>query len=60
LLLLTGLLGGFTTFSAFGLETVHLLRRGDVWTAALYAAGSVIICVAAVWAGLKSVEALTR
>jgi CrcB protein len=60
LLLLTGLLGGFTTFSAFGLETVHLLRRGDVWTAALYAAGSVIICVAAVWVGLKSVEALTR
>jgi CrcB protein len=60
LLLLTGLLGGFTTFSAFGLETVHLLRRGDVWTAALYAAGSVIICVAAVWIGLKSVEALTR
>ena len=60
LLLLTGLLGGFTTFSAFGLETVHLLRRGDVWTAALYAVGSVIICVAAVWVGLKSVEALTR
>ena len=60
LLLLTGLLGGFTTFSAFGLETVHLLRRGEIWTATLYAAGSVIICVAAVWVGLKAMEALTR
>ena len=60
LLLLTGLLGGFTTFSAFGLETVHLLRRGDVWTSVLYAAGSVVLCVAAVWVGTKSVEWLTR
>ncbi len=60
LLLLTGLLGGFTTFSAFGLETVYLLRRGEIWTAALYAAGSVSVCVAAVWAGLKSAEWLAR
>ena len=60
LLLLTGLLGGFTTFSAFGLETVYLLRRGEIWTAALYAAGSVSVCVAAVWAGMKSVEWLAR
>ena len=30
LLLFTGLLGGFTTFSAFGLETMYLLRRGDL------------------------------
>ena len=60
LLLLTGLLGGFTTFSAFGLETVYLLRRGEIWTALIYAAGSVMICVATVWVGLKAVEALTR
>lgn len=60
LLLLTGLLGGFTTFSAFGLETVCLLRRGEIWTAGLYAAGSVIVCVAAVWVGLKAVEWLAR
>jgi CrcB protein len=60
LLLLTGLLGGFTTFSAFGLETVYLLRRGEIWTAGLYAAVSVIICVAAVWAGLKAIEWLAR
>ena len=34
--LFTGLLGGFTTFSAFGLETMFLLRRGEPWVAATY------------------------
>ena len=47
LLLFTGLLGGFTTFSAFGLETVHLLRRGHAGTAALYVALSVLAGLAA-------------
>jgi CrcB protein len=60
LLLLTGLLGGFTTFSAFGLETVHLLRRGEPWIALAYALSSVIVCVAAVWLGMKAVELLPR
>ncbi len=36
LFLLTGLLGGFTTFSAFGVESMHLLRRGDYAVAAAY------------------------
>ena len=36
LFLFTGLLGGFTTFSAFGVETVHLLRRAEYVTAAAY------------------------
>ena len=60
LLLLTGLLGGFTTFSAFGLETVHLLRRGEPWIAVVYATASVVVCVAAVWIGLRLVELLPR
>ena len=60
LLLLTGLLGGFTTFSAFGLETVHLLRRGEPTIALTYALGSVLICTLAVWLGLKSIEFLPR
>jgi len=60
LLLLTGLLGGFTTFSAFGLETVYLLRRGELWIAAAYALASVIMCVMALWFGLKAVEILPR
>ena len=58
LLLLTGLLGGFTTFSAFGLETVHLLRRGEPWIAAAYALASVLACIFAVWLGMKGVEIL--
>lgn len=51
LLLMTGLLGGFTTFSAFGLETLQLLRRGEWLVAGGYVAGSVVLGVAAVWLG---------
>ena len=58
LLLLTGLLGGFTTFSAFGLETVHLLRRGEMWIAGAYVLASVLACIFAVWLGMKGVEML--
>ena len=60
LFLFTGLLGGFTTFSAFGLETVHLIRRGDLSTAAMYAGGSVLLGIAAVWLGLKLVSMFPR
>lgn len=60
LLLLTGLLGGFTTFSAFGLETVFLLRRGEPWIAAAYVLASVLACIFAVWLGMKGVEILSR
>jgi CrcB protein len=42
LLLFTGVAGGFTTFSAFGLETILLLRRGDVAMASLYVSLSLI------------------
>lgn len=55
LFLFTGLLGGFTTFSAFGLETMELLRRGDFVTAALYVGASVVVGLAAVWVGLRLV-----
>ena len=52
LFLFTGILGGFTTFSAFGLETVHLLKRGEVGVAAAYAALSVAVGVAALALGM--------
>ena len=54
LFLMTGVLGGFTTFSAFGLETMSLIKRGDVGIAALYACLSVALGVAAVWAGFRA------
>jgi CrcB protein len=45
LLLITGFCGGFTTFSAFALENVALLREGQVGLAALYASGTVLVSV---------------
>lgn len=50
--LMTGLLGGFTTFSAFSLETVALLEEHAFAKAALYVAASVIICLAATGFGV--------
>ena len=49
LFLFTGILGGFTTFSAFGVETVNLLRRGDVAVAAAYVLASVACGLAVLW-----------
>ncbi|WP_407495105.1 fluoride efflux transporter CrcB [Pseudooceanicola sp. MF1-13] len=51
-LLMTGLLGGFTTFSAFSLDAVTLWERGDTSAAAAYVAVSVILSLAALLAGL--------
>lgn len=50
-LLVTGVVGGFTTFSAFGNETMILLMARDVARAALYVGASVVLGVGAVWAG---------
>jgi CrcB protein len=49
LFLFTGLLGGFTTFSAFGVETTGLLRRGQYCVAFSYATLSVLCGVGALW-----------
>lgn len=58
LFLTTGILGGFTTFSAFSLETVLLFERGQVGLAALYVAGSVAGSVAGLVAGLALMRGL--
>ena len=50
--LMTGVLGGFTTFSAFSLEAYTLFERGEVGQAALYVALSVILSIAALVAGI--------
>lgn len=49
LFIVTGLLGGFTTFSAFGIETLGLLRRGEWLIAFSYAGFSVVVGVLAMW-----------
>jgi len=43
LLLVTGVLGGFTTFSAFGLESLQLLRRGELALTGLYVGSSILL-----------------
>ncbi len=50
-LLMTGVLGGFTTFSAFSLDALKLWEAGQVWQAALYVAGSVVLSLGAVALG---------
>jgi len=52
LFLATGILGGFTTFSAFSNETVGLLRDGQFWTASVYAGGSIIFGLIATFTGI--------
>jgi fluoride exporter len=53
LLVFTGFLGGFTTFSAFGVETVALMQRGDWGVAGAYIGLSVLCGVVALWGALK-------
>jgi len=51
-LILVGLLGAFTTFSTFSLETLHLLDNGDVVKAFINVISNVVLCIAAVWLGV--------
>ena len=52
LFLTTGILGGYTTFSAFSLDAVLLYERGAFGLAALYVLGSVVLSIAGLFAGL--------
>jgi len=50
---IVGLLGGFTTFSSFSLETLLLIDQQAYGRAAAYVGASVALCLAGAWAGLK-------
>jgi fluoride exporter len=56
--LLSGILGGFTTFSAFSLDAVTLWERGQTWTAVGYVGASVLLSLVALVAGLQLARSL--
>jgi len=59
LFLTTGILGGFTTFSAFSLDVALLYERGDLHLAALYVIASVLLSIVGLFAGLWLIRAVT-
>lgn len=58
LFLMTGVLGGYTTFSAFSLDAALLYERGQIGLALFYVLGSVVLSIAGLFAGLALVRHL--
>lgn len=58
LFLMTGILGGFTTFSAFSLDAVLLWQRGEPATAIAYVVASVLLAIGGVIAGMGAIRVL--
>ena len=56
LFLTTGILGGYTTFSAFSLDAALLYERGEVGLSALYVVASVVVSIIGLFAGLAIVR----
>ncbi len=57
---MTGVCGGFTTFSSFSLQTLSLAREGEWLRAGGYTVGSVIACLVAVWLGHVCAQAINN
>ncbi|RTL51893.1 MAG: fluoride efflux transporter CrcB [Bradyrhizobiaceae bacterium] len=57
--IMTGILGGYTTFSAFSLDAAVLYERGEIGLAAFYVIGSVLLSIAGLFAGLALVRHFT-
>jgi fluoride exporter len=60
LLVMVGICGGYTTFSAFSLQALDLMRLGDWQRAGAYVAASVVLCLLAVWLGHLAALAVNR
>ena len=58
--LMIGVLGGFTTFSSFSLETLNLARSGQLAAAGWNAAASLVLCLVGVWLGYLAGGAFNR
>lgn len=58
--LMIGVLGGYTTFSSFSLQTLMLMRNGAALTAGLNVLASVGLCLLAAWCGFALMSALSR
>jgi fluoride exporter len=57
---MVGICGGYTTFSSFSLQTLNLIRDGEMSLAAANIALSVILCLAAVWLGYAAAASLNQ
>jgi CrcB protein len=58
LFVVVGICGGFTTFSAFGYETLALVQDNEFWQAGVNAGGQLVLGLVAVWAGMALVRVI--
>ena len=58
--LVVGFCGGFTTFSTFSAETIGLMLGGEMGRATIYVLLTVVLCLAATWAGMNTARAFIR
>lgn len=60
LFIIVGFLGAFTTFSTFSIETLNILKAGQIKIALSYGFGSLFLCLLAVWLGIAMAQLLIK